>query len=72
MDIGFPNESTATPMHKLFFAEFWSTIDQRIEESTKPPICCIVEDCRKHFGKSLPPPSFYPFTILKPFIAYHL
>lgn len=51
MDIVVPNAATPTPMHKLFFAEFWNQVDQRIEESTKPPICCVVQDYRKHFGR---------------------
>jgi hypothetical protein len=59
MDIGVPSDATPTPMHKLFFAEFWNQIDQRIEESTKPPICCVIQDFPKHLGKHSSTPSFF-------------
>ncbi|XP_020193755.1 uncharacterized protein [Aegilops tauschii subsp. strangulata] len=37
-----PNDSTRP--WALFFAEFWSIVDLRVEESTNVPFCCHVRD----------------------------
>ncbi|KAM3243214.1 hypothetical protein ACQJBY_055276 [Aegilops geniculata] len=37
-----PNDSTRS--WALFFAEFWSIVDSRVEDSTNVPFCCPVRD----------------------------
>ncbi|CAM0877593.1 unnamed protein product [Alopecurus aequalis] len=39
------------PECKLFFAEFWNQADDDFERSTKPPVCCPIQDCHAFPGR---------------------
>ncbi|CAM0877641.1 unnamed protein product [Alopecurus aequalis] len=43
--------TTSAPGCKLFFAEFWNQADEDFERSTKPPVCCSIQDYHAFPGK---------------------